>query len=130
MSTVQQAVTGGCFCGAVRYAFSPPEIATVNCHCSMCRKTSAAAFVTWLVVPTDQFEYTSGQPRQLQSSADGTRYFCADCGSPLVCINSGHPQWTDVTLGSLDDPEQFTPSKDVFDDTRLSWVQQLDAGDE
>ena len=116
------AAQGGCFCGAVRYQFDEPIIASVNCHCTMCRKTSAAPFVSWLVVPAPQFQWTSAAPKVLNSSADGTRYFCERCGTPIVCTNASHPQWVDVTVGSLDDPERFPPDKDVFEDTRLSWA--------
>ena len=91
----------------------------------MCRKTSAAPFVSWLVVPAAQFAYEHGVPVELQSSAHGTRYFCGRCGTPLACINDTHPEWVDVTLGSLDDPAQFLPSQDVYADTRLSWVQAV-----
>lgn len=117
-------VTGGCFCGKIRYRFYRPEIITVNCHCSMCRRTSAAPFVSWLVIPTSQFSYTQGEAAVLESSATGTRYFCDSCGTPLVCINSEHADWTDVTLGSLDQPEAFVPSKDVYADTQLYWLKQ------
>ena len=117
-----EGVQGGCFCGALRYQFAEPIVASVNCHCTMCRKTSAAPFVSWLVVPDDQFEWTGKAPKLLQSSDDGKRYFCPDCGTPVVCINATHPQWVDVTLGSLDDPERFPPQQDVFTDTRLSWA--------
>ncbi len=116
---------GGCFCGRIRYRFSDPVTITVNCHCTMCRRTSAAPYVSWLVVPTDQFEYTGQDPAVLNSSEDGTRYFCDRCGTPVVCINAGHPEITDVTLGSLDEPERFTPTRDVYKDTRLSWVAHL-----
>ncbi|NOX51554.1 MAG: GFA family protein [Gammaproteobacteria bacterium] len=121
-SSQQTHFEGGCFCGEIRYRFEQPIITTVNCHCSMCRRTSGAPYVSWLVIPVEQFSYTLGQPKVLQSSTDGTRYFCHNCGTPVVCINATHPQWVDVTLGSLDDPEYFVPAQDVHDDTRLSWL--------
>ncbi len=128
-SSAQQRFEGGCFCGEIRYRFEQKIITTVNCHCSMCRRTSAAPFVSWLVVPADQFRYTLGQPKALQSSAEGTRYFCENCGTPVTCINTSHPQWVDVTLGSLDDPCHFVPVQDVHDDTRLAWVAPVQATD-
>jgi hypothetical protein len=116
------AVGGGCFCGAIRYEFAPGEYAAGNCHCSMCRRTSAAPYVAWVVVPHDAFRYTRGTPRQLSSSEHGKRYFCELCGTHLACVIADHPEIVDVTIGSLDDPEQFVPSFELHTDTRLRWV--------
>ena len=113
---------GGCFCGAIRYRFSGEDIPCADCHCTMCRRTSGAPYVSWLVVPATTFAYTRGEPRTLKSSDDGTRYFRGDCGTPVACINQTHPEVVDITLGSLDDPEAFTPIHTVFEDTRLSYV--------
>ena len=88
----------------------------------MCRRTSGAPYVSWLVVPLNDFCYTSGVPKQLQSSADGARFFCGDCGTHLACTNKAHPEIIDITLGSLDRPEAFTPTFNLFEDTRLPFV--------
>ena len=40
--------TGGCLCGAVRYRASADPVRVVNCHCGMCRRTSGAAFMTFV----------------------------------------------------------------------------------
>ena len=110
---------GGCFCGTIRYEFDAEGIPVADCHCTMCRRTSGAPYVTWLVVPVDQFRYVSGEVRTLQSSEQGTRYFCGECGTPIACVNHSHPEIIDLTLGSLDEPENFKPSFSVFEDTRL-----------
>ena len=110
---------GGCFCGTIRYEFDAEGIPVADCHCTMCRHTSGAPYVTWLVVPVDQFRYVSGEVRTLQSSEQGTRYFCGECGTPIACVNHSHPEIIDLTLGSLDEPENFKPSFSVFEDTRL-----------
>ena len=115
-------IEGGCFCGQIRYAIEHGDYRVANCHCSMCRKTSAAAYVTWLVVPRRDFAYTQGTPSVLQSSAHGTRHFCQQCGTPLVFFETDRPDTLDVTVGSLDQPESFAPQKNVFEETRLSWV--------
>jgi len=117
-------IKGGCFCSAIRYEFAKADVPVANCHCSMCRRTSGAPFVTWLVVPIDSFSYTQGEPKQLQSSDDGTRYFCDACGTPIACINRTHPEIIDITLGSLDSPEGYTPTFDVFEDTRLPFLAE------
>jgi hypothetical protein len=120
-------IDGGCFCGAVRFAIEPGEYVTANCHCTMCRRVHAAPYVTWLVVPVERFRYSSGAPTELKSSDDGTRYFCNRCGTHVACVNASHPDVIDVTLGSLDAPDAFAPTLDVFADTRLPWVGEGDA---
>ena len=117
-------IEGGCFCGAIRYAIDPGDYLVANCHCSMCRKTSAAAFVTWVVVPESAFRYVKGDPRMLRSSEHGARYFCSSCGTPLACINATHPGIVDVTSCSLDAPEDYPPTVAVHEDSRLSWLNR------
>ena len=113
---------GGCFCGSVRYEIDKGSHLAINCHCTMCRKAHAAPYVTWLIVPAESFKYTAKQPRLLQSSHDGARYFCPDCGTHVACVNDSHPEIIDVTVGSLDDPEGVVPKKDAFSYNQLSCV--------
>ena len=116
-------ITGGCFCGAVRYQIEQGSYTAANCHCTMCRRIHAAPYVSWLVVPIQKFSYQKGEPAQLNSSVFGRRYFCTHCGTHLACINESYPEIIDITIGSLDAPESFNPTMDVFEDTRLNWVK-------
>jgi hypothetical protein len=119
-------IEGGCFCGEVRYSIDDGDYRCANCHCSMCRRIHAAPYVTWLVVPVSRFRYLSERGlARLQSSGDGTRFHCARCGTHVACINSHHPDIVDVALGSLDAPERFTPSIEVYTDTRLPWARPI-----
>ena len=121
-------IEGGCFCGAIRYTIDNGEYPVANCHCTMCRKTSAAPFVTWMVVPESAFRYTQGEPKVLVSSKKGTRYFCSNCGTPVVCIIGARPSEVDVTTGSLDNPEDFPPIVAVHEDTKLPWLTDTEPG--
>ena len=119
-------IEGGCFCGEIRYALQEGSYIVANCHCTMCRRTSAAPFVTWLVAPTAKFEYTKGQPRTLQSSDKGTRYFCSTCGTPIACEISERSGEIDITTCSLDNPNDFVPTIAVHKDTKLHWLSQTE----
>lgn len=114
--------TGGCFCGAVRYTIEPGDYRAANCHCTMCRRTSAAPFVTWAMVPKDKFRLLEGAPREFQSSDHGARGYCADCGTPLVCKLDADPDTIDVTLCSFDDPTVLEPKLNIYVDTEVAWV--------
>jgi hypothetical protein len=91
----------------------------------MCRRTSAAPYVTWMIVPVGNVHLEKGEPASLKSSADGTRQFCKSCGTPVFCTNTAHPDIIDVTLCSLDDPATFTPSVEAYTDNKLNWVNDL-----
>ena len=117
-------IEGGCFCRRIRYAINPGKFLSANFHCNMCRRAQAAPFVTWLVVPKSEFQYTAAAPTQLASPADGTRYFCHHCGTHVACVNTAHPDIVDVTVGSLDDPAPYPPTMNIFEDSELPWAFQ------
>ena len=114
---------GGCFCGSVRYSFESYNYPSANCHCSMCRRTSGAAFLSWMAIPLTVFEYSKGKPKKLISSDQGTRYFCQDCGTPLTCLLDEYPKYIYVTICSLDNPQDFKPNGDMFVEDMLDWVK-------
>ncbi|MGH8608232.1 MAG: GFA family protein, partial [Gammaproteobacteria bacterium] len=91
---------GGCFCGFVRYRADGNPTHETNCHCSICRRTSAAPFVTWFTIPAAEFAFTSGQPSELQSSDHGSRTFCPRCGTLLTFRSTRSPDEVDITTCS------------------------------
>ncbi len=88
----------------------------------MCRRTSGAPFVTWMVVPAAAFRYRTGTPTLLESSSRGKRYFCNACGTPLTCVITSRSEHVDVTVGSLDEPDAYPPVAAVHEDSRLGWL--------
>lgn len=122
---IDQAEQGGCFCGEVRYSIEPGEYVTAYCHCSMCRRVSGAVSVPWAVVPAANFRYLQGQPKLLQSSKHGQRYFCERCGTHVACVIDNEHSAVDVPIGTLDNAEPFAPSVEVHTDAKVSWVPLL-----
>lgn len=116
------AATGGCFCGAVRYAITGPLRDASHCHCSSCRRTAGAPLVTWATYPRGAFRLTRGTPRELRSSPPVTRTFCGACGTPLTYLTRDEPEWIDVTVISLDDPDAVTPDDHIWTEHRLPWL--------
>lgn len=116
-------VEGGCFCGFVRYRAGGSPSSETNCHCSICRRTSAAPFVTWFTVPSLDFGFTKGEPSSFRSSTYGTRTFCPRCGTPLTFRFGRLPEEIDVTTCSLDSPESLPPKDHTRTSSRLWWVE-------
>lgn len=68
---------GGCFCGRIRYEFAGEPFNETNCHCSICRRTTGAPYVTWFSVPRSRLRFVRGEPVRFSSTAKGVRSFCA-----------------------------------------------------
>jgi hypothetical protein len=101
-------LTGGCQCGAVRYALAevPPEASI--CHCRMCQKAFGSYFAPLASVSTGAFKVTRGEVAIFRSSELAERGFCRDCGTPLT-FRYLDQERISVALGSLDDPASLKP---------------------
>lgn len=118
--------TGGCLCGRVRYLASTDPIRAVNCHCGTCRRTSGAAFMTFVHFPAGAFAWTGAEPTRYRSSADAERGFCAACGSTLSMHEAVLADRVQVSLGSLDRPDLVRPDDHVWTSSQLPWLEVVD----
>ncbi len=116
-------LSGGCSCGKIRYNLKAEPVSAAMCHCTDCRKAAGAQSVAWITVPLESYTIVTGDPKQYHSSPKVTRTFCSDCGTPLTYRHEDRGRDIDITTGSLDDPERYPPTKDIFDRDRLSWVK-------
>lgn len=119
----QLKIQGRCFCGSIRYELTCPPIYATMCHCSDCRRASGAQAVAWVTVPDENFSFTKGAPAIYRSSPNVTRTFCPTCGTSLTYINKDRKNETDITTASLDNPQNFPPTKDYYCRDRLPWVE-------
>jgi hypothetical protein len=73
-------------------------------------------------VNLQNFCFEQGTPKRYRTDTGAWRTFCNQCGTSLTYESDARPGEIDITTGSLDHPEDFPPSKDVFSEERLSWV--------
>lgn len=116
---------GRCLCGDIRFTVDLPSLWVAHCHCTMCRRQSGAAFVTW--VGMDENRSRIDDPRQqlrwYTSSPGAERGFCQRCGSSLLFRSSRWPGELHITLANFDAPVDRAPQAHVFWDTHVDWVQ-------
>ena len=117
--------TGGCYCGAVKFTVSGEPEQVLVCHCPDCRRSVGAQSVGWLIVEDAQFEWLAGTPRGFQSSPSVTRTFCDACGTALTWVGSQNPGRIDVTIGSMDDPDRFVPTRAVYRRHKVRWASEI-----
>jgi hypothetical protein len=118
-------ITGGCYCGEVRFSMSPEVRVRTNCHCGNCRRAAGAQAVAWITVKWSQFQWVKGTPRRYKTETGAWRTFCDRCGTSLTYEHNKRPDEIDITIGSLDHPEDFPPTKDVYPEERLPWVDLI-----
>ena len=120
--------TGGCLCGAVRYRVTGPALRGTICHCGICRRAGGAPFLTWAIFASAQHAWTRGTPASFQASAAAIRTFCRACGGPLSFQFAGtvSDQILGVTIGTLDRPDGFPPTRHNWTSSQLPWISLFD----
>lgn len=105
--------TGGCLCGDVRLVATGRPDRVGLCHCLDCRKHHGALFYAAAAFPRDAVTVT-GETREYEG-----RHFCPRCGSSVFAVSDDE---TEVHLGALDAPNQFTPSYELWTVRREAWL--------
>jgi len=114
--------TGGCLCGGVRYAFGGEPLAVSLCHCSVCRRASAAPMTGWILLTRSQVIF-EGELSAYASSPGAERRFCPRCGGQIAFVAEYMPGLIDLTLGTVDAPEQIPPQFHYWEGRRLPWLK-------
>jgi hypothetical protein len=114
-------LTGGCQCGAIRFALSKPPARISICHCRMCQKATGAPFASFADIEHADFEWTRGKPAAFQSSSIAMRDFCAACGTPLSFRRIDGPR-IEILTGNFDRPDRVIPTRQFGTESRHGWV--------
>ena len=107
---------GGCLCGDVRVAASGPPYRVGICHCLDCRKHHGALFQAFAIFPADAVTIVG------QTGEYAGRHFCPRCGSSLYSCSGDE---IEVNLGSLDAPDQLSPTYELWTIRRESWLPEF-----
>jgi hypothetical protein len=121
-------IKGSCLCNGIRYEIAGQLGTVVNCHCSMCRKATGAAFRTRVSVPTASFRWLAGEQllSRYESSPGETRTFCSVCGATLPTFFAARPDEIGLPLGTLDDDPGVRPSAHVYVGSKAPWFEIAD----
>ena len=105
--------TGGCLCGDVRLVASGRPLRVGVCHCLDCRKHHGALFHASAIFLRDAVAI-EGQTHEFRG-----RHFCPRCGSSVFGRSDDE---VEVNLGTLDSPDQFTPTYELWTCRREQWL--------
>lgn len=106
-------VTGGCLCGAVRLVATGQPYRVGICHCLDCRKHRGTLFHASAIFAQEAVTISG------ETCDYAGRHFCPRCGS-TVFGRSGDE--VEVNLGSLDAPDRFKPTYELWTVRREAWL--------
>lgn len=118
-----EAISGGCFCGAIRFTVRGPEKFACFCHCHSCQHAAGAPVVAWATYDRDSLEVTRGEMHWHTSSPGVTRGVCSQCGTTISYENEKRPGDIDLTLNSLDDPSGPVLRAHIWTEDQQPWLQ-------
>lgn len=124
-------LTGGCFCGAVRYRIDAFPFLLYACHCTQCQRQSGSAFALNMPVATGSFQITTGSPkvwRRPTTSGDdiANSFFCDTCGNRIYAGRDSRPESLNVRAGTLDDTSWLVPAAHFFMQNAQLWERADD----
>lgn len=119
-------VTGGCRCGAVRYAVALPGMPTVYaCHCTDCQTWSGSAFSQQFFLPGESLlvrgevvEYRFVNPMRRVS----VQRFCPVCHTRLYNTNMARPTIVNVRAGTLDRSSEVDVRTHIWWRSAQPWI--------
>jgi len=117
-------MSGGCACGTVRYEVREEPSFSFHCHCLPCQRATGGGHASSFIVSTDGTTVEGDLTYYERITEKGNivgQGFCPACGSPVLNRNSGMNDRLFIYAGSLDDPAQFKPVREIFHDDAPPW---------
>jgi hypothetical protein len=118
-TTSQTRATGGCLCGAVRYAVHGPLRDVVVCHCSRCRRTHGGA-APYAACAAGDLALIAAAALRWHGAGDRARGFCGACGASLFWRAEGRDT-VSIAAGTLDQPTGLRTVAHIFTDAAADY---------
>jgi hypothetical protein len=121
-----EARTGRCLCGAVRFTALRVRHNFGACHCRMCQRWAGGPFLA-VTVPPEDISWDGGAAIATRQTSDwAERAWCAECGSSLwyrvtaatADTSGGITDAYEVPVGLFDDTSGFVMTSEIFIDRK------------
>jgi len=108
--------TGGCYCGATRYALEGEPLRRTACYCRECQYLSGGGANYVMAYTPENFTWTKGTPTDVARSdldAPRKRQFCPTCGTHITTVRPDGSMVM-VKAGTLDDPAFYGQPENII----------------
>nr|EYT32521.1 glutathione-dependent formaldehyde-activating enzyme family protein [Acinetobacter baumannii 110912] len=127
MSQASPVYQGSCLCQGIRYEIKGDIGDIIQCHCQRCRKSNGTAFATNAPINSADFKITQGEDLIKKFAVNGVyRWFCSECGSPLISSRDAQPELYRLRIGTLDTPLDQKPTMHIFAASKAEWESICD----
>jgi len=117
---------GSCQCGTVTYEVDDAFKYAINCHCSLCRRTTGAAFKPIAGIEAARLRLTGGHGSIKVVGSDGWHdERCDRCGSFLYAVVRDGA-YVHVAMGTLIDDPTIRPTAHIFVGSKAGWFTITD----
>ncbi len=121
-----ETISGGCLCGAVRYAWTGDTRFNIYaCHCKDCQTRTGSAFGLQLGVTEGGFSISGPviEGAHVQpSGAIAAIFACEKCLTRLYTTNALRPGVLNIRAGTLDDSSAIVPGFHLWIKSKQPWV--------
>jgi hypothetical protein len=118
-------VSGGCYCGAVRYRATGVKPQVSECHCSQCRKQAGHRYAV-VEAKTSHTEIEGADKiTWFRASPEGERGFCSVCGSTLFWKGS-EEDFCGILAASVDEPNGLVLTSHIFVESKGGYYEITD----
>ena len=110
-------ISGGCYCGSLRYESIGDVEASIQCHCRECQYITGGNPNVIMIMPLSGFKFVKGIPKTFKRKdieKAVTRLFCENCGTGIGTKNPNRPNSIILKVGTFDDPSIFKPDIAIF----------------
>ena len=119
-------LSGGCRCGAVRYALAVDRLPpTYACHCLDCQTWTGSAFSQQIVLPEHVLTVT-GTPEIYELTSPSGRLsrqrVCGTCHTRIYNTNSARPGRVVIRAGTLDRSDQLVVAAHIWVKRKQPWI--------
>jgi hypothetical protein len=113
-------------CGTVEYEVADAFTYAGNCHCSLCRQATGAAFKSFAGIERDKLKVTKGKSKLMRfGNAKNNDTRCMVCGSFLYSVVRDGA-YVHVAMGTLVDTPTLRPTEHIFVGSKAPWFEITD----
>ncbi len=120
------AITGGCLCGAVRYAIEAEKpLGARTCWCRFCQHIGAGSATVNVAFRSEAVRIEGTLADYASKAHSGNIMhvgFCPVCGTHVTIQAEARPRLLSVRAGTLDDPEIGKPAMTIWTAQAPSWA--------